>query len=77
VKRFSFQWFLAVHLPVIFVVALRFGAHLGFAWISYVVLVSAFFLGQQAGGMVLKRLSLSCIHISSCLVMDLIRCSRH
>ena len=76
VKKFSLQWFLAVHIPVPFVVALRFEEHLGFAWTSYLVLVTAFFLGQQAGSLVRKRLSPFCVHVSSCLVMDLIRCSR-
>jgi hypothetical protein len=78
VRRFSIQWFLAVHIPVVFVVAMRFGLHLGFAWYTYVVLVSAFFLGQQSGGWVLRRTIHHCGNVSSCLVMDLLRCrARH
>lgn len=78
VTRFSTQWFLAIHIPVVFVIALRFTFHLGFAWYTYVVLVTAFFLGQQAGGWILRKTSHRCGHVSSCLVMDLLRCrARH
>jgi len=77
VKRFSLQWFLAIHIPVIFVIALRLASHLGFAWSSYVVLVSAFFLGQQLGSLVNKGLFQHCAQVTSCLVMDLYRCNGH
>ncbi|MEZ5069754.1 MAG: hypothetical protein R2751_02000 [Bacteroidales bacterium] len=55
VKRFSPAWFLAIHVPVPLVVALRFLFHLGFAFHTYVVLVLAFFLGQRAGGVIRNR----------------------
>ena len=55
VKRFSLQWYLAIPIPVIFVIALRLASHLGFSWTSFVVLVSAFFLGQQLGSLVKKN----------------------
>jgi hypothetical protein len=73
VRRFSLQWFLAVHIPVLFVIALRLGSHLGFAWHTYVVLVLAFFLGQQAGSLINKRFRHVRTHVTSCLVMDLVR----
>ncbi len=77
VKKLSLQWFLAVHVPVPFVIALRFIGHLGFQLYTYPALVGAFFLGQYAGGWLLKKLTTR-TKVSSCLVMDLYRwgCSR-
>lgn len=46
----SRQWFLAIHLPVPLVVALRVGSGLGWQLTSFPVLVGAFFLGQFLGG---------------------------
>ena len=77
VKTFSLQWFLAIHIPVIFVVALRLVLHLGFAWPTYVALVFAFFLGQQLGSLIIKRVRQVSTKVSSCLVMDLARRVRH
>ena len=51
-KKFSRQWFLAVHLPVPLVIALRIYSGLGWKPISFPVLVGAFFLGQFVGGKV-------------------------
>ena len=55
-RRLSLPWFLAIHIPVIFIIALRLVSHLGFAWYTYVVLVTTFFLGQQLGSMIFKRM---------------------
>jgi hypothetical protein len=74
VKRFYLQWFLAIHIPVLFVIALRLASHLGFAWTTYVVLVTAFVIGQQLGSLVNKRLIRNCPQVTSCLVMDIYRC---
>ena len=57
VKKFSLQWFLAVHLPVPFVIALRFLGGLGFQWFTYPFLVGAFFLGQYVGARYVKSKS--------------------
>jgi len=51
-KKFSRQWFLAVHLPVPLVVALGIYSGLGWRPASFPVLVGAFFLGQFVGGKV-------------------------
>jgi hypothetical protein len=51
-KKFSRQWFLAVHLPVPLIIALRILSGLGWKLISFPVLVGAFFLGQFVGGKV-------------------------
>ena len=55
VKKFSLQWFLAVHLPIPFVVALRFGFHLGFQLYTYPFMIAAFFFGQWAGAKYRKK----------------------
>ncbi|MCF8351986.1 MAG: hypothetical protein K9H15_12520 [Bacteroidales bacterium] len=77
VKRLSAQWFLAIHIAVLLVIALRLVSHIGFDWYTYVVLVTAFFLGQQTGSVIIRRLRKSCDQISSCMVMDLVRCCQH
>jgi len=48
-RKFSWQWILSVHVPIPFVIALRFLFHLGFKWQTYPFLVGAFFLGQLSG----------------------------
>lgn len=48
--RFSRGWFLAVHLPVPFVIALRVFSGLGWHLASFPVIIGAFFLGQFLGG---------------------------
>lgn len=53
--RFSREWFFAVHTPVPFVVAIRVFAQLGWQFVTFPVLVGAFFLGQLAGGILRRR----------------------
>ena len=72
VKKFSLQWVLAIHLPVPLVILLRIYGKIGFAWPTYIFLVSAFFLGQYVGSIIHKRKILTCGKTSSCLVMDLL-----
>jgi hypothetical protein len=50
VRKLSPQWFLAVHIPVPVVIALRIYSGLGWKLISFPVIVGAFFLGQFVGG---------------------------
>jgi len=76
VRKFSTQWFLAIHIPVPFIVALRLLSGIGFGWYTYLFLVGGFFLGQQTGALVLKWVHRHCHQESSCLVMDLYRCTR-
>jgi hypothetical protein len=52
VRKLSRQWFLAVHIPVPLVIALRIYSGLGFKLISFPVIIAAFFLGQFVGGRV-------------------------
>ena len=53
VRKFSTQWFLAIHIPVPFIIALRLLSGIGFAWYTYLFLVGAFFLGQQLGSLLM------------------------
>lgn len=76
VRRFSLQWFMAIHIPVPFIVGLRLLSGIGFAWYTYLFLVLGFFLGQQFGSLVMKWIRHKCQLVTSCLVMDLVRCVR-
>lgn len=49
-RKLSVPWFLAVHLPVPFVVALRLLSGLGWHWTTFPVIVGAYFAGQFLGG---------------------------
>lgn len=74
VKKFSLQWILAIHVPVPFVIALRFILGLGFAFITYPILVGAFFSGQFIGARIRKWLLKNPeFPASSCLACDLIK----
>jgi hypothetical protein len=48
-RKFSWQWALAIHLPVPFVILLRVYSGLGWQWSTFPVMIGAFFLGQFAG----------------------------
>jgi len=48
-KKFSWKWFLSIHIPIPFIVGLRFLFNLGFELYTYPILVTAFFLGQLFG----------------------------
>lgn len=76
VSRFSLQWFLAIHIPVPVIIALRLTTHIGFAWYTYLFMVAGFFLGQQLGSLLLIPVHRHCHQASSCLFMDLLRCER-
>jgi len=49
VRKFSFKWFLYIHLPVPAIVLIRIYSHIGFAFYTYPLLVGAFFAGQLIG----------------------------
>ena len=73
VSKFSLQWFLAIHLPVPIIIALRIFSDLGFAWFTYVFMVLAFFIGQKLGDILLKKFKATNKNVSSCLIIDLYR----
>ncbi|TKG90097.1 hypothetical protein EYV94_24130 [Puteibacter caeruleilacunae] len=49
VRKFSWQWFVAIHVPVPFVIGFRYLFELGFQFHTYPLMVGAFFLGQFIG----------------------------
>lgn len=72
VRKFSRPWFLSVHAPVPLVIALRVFSGLGWQWITFPIMIGAFFFGQIAGsGLHSLRSSRSGSPVSSCLVLDL------
>ena len=54
-KKFSWKWFLFIHLPIPLVVLLRFVFELGFQFYTYPFLIAAFFLGQYSGGKIYAK----------------------
>jgi hypothetical protein len=50
VTRFSWQWFLSIHLPVPLVIALRLFSGIGWDPMTFPILIFAFFAGQLLGG---------------------------
>lgn len=71
VDKLSRPWFLAVHLPVPFVIALRILSGLGFHLATLPIMIGAYFVGQLLGGMLnqwAKNHTKS--PVTACLVMD-------
>ncbi|HEX2869101.1 MAG TPA: hypothetical protein VHO03_18815 [Ignavibacteriales bacterium] len=52
VRKFSLQWFLAIHAPVPLVYAIRIYAGIGWHLTTFPVLIGSFFLGQFVGNRV-------------------------
>jgi hypothetical protein len=74
VPKFSSQWFLAIHIPVPFIIVLRILWGIGWQPISFPILMGAFILGQFGGGYVKKSLARRFTAFrSSCLVWDIVR----
>ncbi|WP_163708560.1 hypothetical protein [Mangrovibacterium lignilyticum] len=53
-RKYSFKWFLYIHLPIPFVILLRIYSDIGFALYTYPILVGAFFGGQVIGRKFIK-----------------------
>jgi hypothetical protein len=49
-RKFSWQWILAIHLPVPMIIALRIFSGLGFQFYTFPIMIAAFFIGQFSGG---------------------------
>jgi len=75
VTKFSVQWFLAVHIPIPFIVILRIYSNIGFGWYTYPVVVGSFFLGQRYGSYLRSRMIDRCGRVSSFIFADLRRCN--
>jgi hypothetical protein len=74
VKKFSLQWFSAIHLPIPFIILFRLFSETGFELFSFPFTITAFFLGQLVGAGIYKfRRDNGALPLSSCLVMDVAR----
>lgn len=73
VRKFSLQWILAIHIPVPIIVILRIYGEIGFQFITYPVMIGAFFMGQLTGSYIMKQRSKNEIYVTSCLIMDFFR----
>jgi len=72
-RKLSTRWFLSIHLPVPFVIALRIFSGLGWHFITFPIMIGAFFGGQFVGGKLhLLRKNRPGSQVSSCLVLDLV-----
>ena len=73
-RRLSWQWFLAIHIPVPIAISLRLWLLNGFSWATLPLFVAVFFGGQYAGSLLRGWLEgHRRDQLSSCLVMDLVR----
>ncbi len=73
VKKFSLPWFLSIHAPVPLVIAIRVLSGLGWEFITFPIMVCAFFAGQFAGSKLHQmRSNRYGMRVSSCLVWDLL-----
>jgi hypothetical protein len=74
VRKFSLQFLLAIHLPVLFIIIFRILSASGFELNTLFLTVPAFFLGQLAGSKIysLRKLR-NAVPLTSCLVIDLVR----
>jgi len=74
VRKFSLQFLLAIHLPVMFIVFFRILTGTGFEYETLFVIVPTFFLGQLVGSKIYSSRKLrEAAPLTSCLVMDLVR----
>jgi Cu/Ag efflux pump CusA len=73
VKKFSKEWFLAIHLPVPLIVLMRLlmGVHINIP--TVITFVAAFFLGQRTGMVLNQILEKKLGESSKNLVADLVR----
>lgn len=74
VRPLTPQWALAIHIPVVLAMAIRFLAGVPLDPTSLLVMVAAFFLGQFAGLRTRAALaSLLPVPLTSCIFIDLFR----
>jgi len=74
VPRFSFQFLLAIHIPVVLIILFRILSGNGFELMTFIFTVPAFFLGQLAGSKIYSSRKIRDVEpLTSCLVMDLVR----
>ncbi len=72
-KKLSPRWFLSIHAPVPLVIIIRMLSGLGWQFITFPIMIGAFFGGQLVGGKLHRLRSYrSGARVSSCLVLDLL-----
>ncbi len=49
-EKLSRNWFIWVHAPIPFVIALRIASGLGFQLYTFPIIIGSYFLGQFSGG---------------------------
>jgi hypothetical protein len=77
VRKFSLQFLLAIHLPVILIILFRIFSVSGFEVTTFFFTVPAFFLGQFAGSKIYSFRKINgSTPLTSCLVMDVIKISK-
>ncbi len=54
-EKFSKHWFMWVHVPIPFVIALRLLSGLGFQLYTFPIMIGAYFTGQFVGGLLQKN----------------------
>ncbi len=55
VKKFSWQWFIAIHLPVVLLYSMRIWLNVERTWLTIVAMVFLFFTGQWIGKKLRKK----------------------
>ena len=74
VRKFSLPWVLSIHLPVPIVMVLRLYSGIGWELYTYLLLVTAYFIGQYIGVRIHQRMARRLgAPLSACLVMDVWR----
>jgi len=53
-RRFSLEWYAAIHIPIPFVIGIRLIFDFGWKLYTFPILIGAFFLGQFIGGKIRK-----------------------
>jgi hypothetical protein len=77
VKKFSLQFLLAIHIPVILIIMFRLLSASGFELATFFFTVPAFFLGQFAGSRIYSFRKINGSEpLTSCLVMDVIKINK-
>lgn len=54
VRKFSMQWFLAIHLPIPFVILLRYYFEIGYDIYTYPIFIISFLVGQYIGKLLFR-----------------------
>ena len=70
VRKLSFQWFIAVHLPVLVIAFIRIRLTLGWEYSLVLLLGGAYFCGQLLGAQWNRRWK-GTMCVSNCLLRDI------